>query len=171
MITSPLGIHDIAVIDVTPWKTVVGQNYMCNINLTVTNEGNFAETFNLTLYADTTVIYTYTNITLPSGNSTTITFTWDITGCSKGNYTIWAYAWPILGETYTADNTFTDGWIIISLVGDINADGIVDIEDIYAIALGFEETPNRPRWDPNLDINHDEIIDIEDMYLAALNYG
>lgn len=59
-------------------------------------------------------------VTLPSGNSTTITFAWNITGVAKGNYTIRAYAEPVLGETDTADNTFTDGWIIVAFVGRYN---------------------------------------------------
>jgi hypothetical protein len=61
--------------------------------------------------------------------------------------------------------------ILPTNIADINYDGIVDIADIYSIALGFGESPSRPRWDPELDINHDDIIDIEDIYIAALNYG
>jgi penicillin amidase len=61
--------------------------------------------------------------------------------------------------------------ILPANIADINYDGIVDISDIYAIALSFGETPDRPRWNPELDVNHDGVIDIADIYTAARNYG
>jgi hypothetical protein len=77
-------------------------------------------------------------VTLESGASTTFTFTWNTTGFAKGNYTISAYAWPILGETDLDDNNCTDGWILITKVGDFGGglppqffkcDGVVDGKD------------------------------------------
>jgi hypothetical protein len=44
-------IHDVAITNVTPSKTVVGQGYSMNVNVTVANQGDFTETFNVTLYA------------------------------------------------------------------------------------------------------------------------
>jgi hypothetical protein len=170
VITSPLGIHDVAVTNVTSPKTVICQGYTGNITVKAENQGNFTETFNVTLYANTTEIKTR-EITLSSGNSTTISFTWNTTGFVKGNYTISAYAWPIPGETDTADNRLVDGVVTVALVGDVNADGIVDIEDIYLIALAYGTMPGQPGYKPNLDINDDSIIDIADIYIAALHYG
>lgn len=161
---------DIAVTDVTPSKTVVGQGYSMSINVTVANQGNYTENFNVTVYANTTEIETQ-EITLSSRSSTTITFTWDTTGFAKGNYTVSAVADTIPGETNTTNNNFIDGWVIITLVGDVNADGIVDIEDIYLISLSYGAIIGTPEYKPNLDINDDGIIDIEDVYIAALHYG
>jgi hypothetical protein len=148
----------------------VGQGYCCHINVTVANEGDYTETFNITVYANATSIATQT-VTLTSGNSTTITFTWNTSGFAKGNYTISAYAWPIPGETDTADNRLVDGVVTVALVGDVNADGIVDIADIYSIALSYGTTIGTPQYKPNLDINDDGIIDIADIYTTALHYG
>jgi len=184
VITSPYpGVHDINVTKVSPLKTIVGQNYTCPVNVTVLNEGTFTETFNVTLYANTTAIENKT-VTLQSGNSTVLTFRWNTTGWVKGNYTIKAIADTVPGETDTADNTRVDGWVYVGLVGDVNADGIVDIEDIYGIALAygsFYNTTDGQYWhptpcdicphSPNLDINWDVIIDIQDIYTAALHYG
>jgi hypothetical protein len=170
VITSPLGIHDVAVTNVTSPKTVICQGYSGNITVKAENQGNFTETFNLALYANTTTIETK-EVTLTSGNSTTVTFTWNTSGFAKGNYTIWAYAHPDPPETDTIDNTFIDGWVFVSIVGDVNADGIVDIEDIYLIALAYGTMPGQPGYKPNLDINDDGIIDIEDIYITALHYG
>jgi hypothetical protein len=36
---------------------------------------------------------------------------------ARGNYTISAYAKPVPGETDTADNNFTGGWVIVSIKG------------------------------------------------------
>jgi len=45
------GVHDIAISNVTSSKTVVGQGFSSNINVTVENQGTYTETFNVTLYA------------------------------------------------------------------------------------------------------------------------
>jgi peptide/nickel transport system substrate-binding protein len=54
---------------------------------------------------------------------------------------------------------------------DVNLDGIVDIADIYIVALAYGATPEQPKYTPNVDINYDGIIDIADIYIAALHYG
>jgi hypothetical protein len=165
-----IGIHDIAITNVNPLKTVVGQGYSMHINVTVTNQGDQTETFNGTTYADTTVIQTKT-ITLESGASKTIAFTWNTAGFAKGNYTISAYAWPVPGETDTLDNRKQDGWVLISIYCDINGDGIVDISDILDTALAFGSTLGQPRWNPNCDLNDDGIVDISDILEIALHFG
>ena len=171
VVTSPLGIHDIAVIDVKPWKTIVGQNCTCKINVTITNEGNFTETFDVTLYANTTVIGTYLNITLSSGHTITITFTWNTTGFAKGNYTISAYAHPVPSETDTADNLFTDGWIILTILGDLNGDYKVNILDAIALSKAFGFRPGDPNWNPNADLVEDDNINILDAIALSKTFG
>jgi parallel beta-helix repeat protein len=162
--------HDIEIQDLETSKTVVGQGYKENINVKVTNYGVNSETLHVTLYANTTEIETQ-EITLSSGNSTTLTFTWDTSGFVKGNYTISAYAWPVQGETHTADNTLIDGWIYVSIVGDVNGDGKVDLKDVYAVAKAYGSFPGHPKWDPNCDINNDLKVDLKDYYTTCKNYG
>jgi len=161
---------DIAVTDVKLAKTVVGQGFTCKINATVQNQGDYEETFNVTLYANTTSIATQT-VTLTSGNSTTITFTWNTTGFAKGNYTISAQAIPVPGETDTTDNTYTNGVVTVATVGDIVPDGTVDIYDLVTVAKAYGSGPGDPNWNPNADINGDDIIDIFDLVLVAKHYG
>jgi len=138
-------IHDVAVTNVTSSKTVVGQGYSLNINVTVENQGDYTETFNVTVYANTTIIETKTNITLTSGNSTTLTFTWNTTGVAKGNYTITVEATHLPGETDTTDNTLSDGWIIVAMIGDLTGpegvpEGKCDMRDVYVVARAFGST-------------------------------
>jgi len=52
VIVSP--IRDVAITNVTPRKTIVGQNYTMDIDVTVFNEGILTETFNVTTYYNAT---------------------------------------------------------------------------------------------------------------------
>lgn len=164
-------VHDVAVTNVAPYQTEVTQGYSVPINVTIANQGSYTETFNVTAYANETVIETR-EITLTSGNSTTITFTWNTTGYEEyKNHTISAYAHPVPGETSTDDNTFTDGIVFIVHVGDVNADGEVRIDDVLAVALAFGSKPGHPRWDANCDINCDGQVRVDDILATALEFG
>jgi len=58
-----------------------------------------------------------------------------------------------------------------SLVGDVNIDGTVDVQDIFMAALSFGSYPTHPRWNPNADFTKDNKIDLRDIYLTAKNFG
>ena len=168
--------HNIALYSVMLSKTIVGQGYSMDTSVTVVNQGRFTETFNVTIYANQTVIGEMRNIDLTSENITNIAFTWNTTGFVKGNYTISACATPVLGETETTDNTLTDGWVFVSIPGDINADRKVDLKDVFAVGKAFGTTrqgPNPPGrlYSPNCDINDDGKIDLKDYYATCKNYG
>jgi len=182
--TSPMFIHDIAVTNVKLEKTVVGQGFKCKIHVTVKNKGDLGETFDVTVYANVTSITSQT-ITLTSGNSTTLTILWNTTGVAKGNYTITAEATQLPGETDTTDNTLSDGWIIVAMIGDITGgtlnlmdfipDGKVDMKDIGVIARYFGQTV--PPAPPNCDLTGpttglpDGKIDMRDIGVVARNFG
>lgn len=108
-------MHNIAVVNVVPEKTVMLQNQTLLIDVIVVNEGDYTETFNVTVYANTTIIE-IKEVTLTSGDSTTITFTWNTTGFTYGKYTISAYATQLLGEAETDDNTYINGIVSIRIV-------------------------------------------------------
>ncbi len=107
-----IGIHDLAVINVTLSKTIIVQGGNLNINVTVTNQGNYTEAFGLTAFANTTVIQIQT-VTLESGTSTILAFTWDTTGWALGNYTMSANASIRPQEIDTADNSYVDGTVTV----------------------------------------------------------
>ncbi|MGB9778856.1 MAG: CARDB domain-containing protein, partial [Candidatus Bathyarchaeales archaeon] len=172
--------HDVAVIGVFPSKTVVGEGYPMNITVKVKDYGTFSEAFNVTVYANTTTLETR-EISLTSGASATLTFTWNTSGFTKGSYTIYAHAWPVQGETNTTDNVLFDGWVFMSLAGDITGyssnlwdfipDGTVDGKDISILSRCFGLTPYKPDWSPNADINNDLFVDGKDISIASRNYG
>jgi hypothetical protein len=163
--------HDVAVVDIQRWKTVVGQGYSMRINVTVSNQGDFTETFNVTVYANTTAIETQTVNSMPNGTSTILTFTWGTTGFAKGNYTIWAYAVPVQDETDTADNTYEDGWVLVSCVGDVNGDKKTTIADIVLVIGKFGTTPSSLGWNPNMDIDDNDKVTIGDIVITINNFG
>jgi hypothetical protein len=113
--------RDIAVTNVTLSKNFVGQGYLVNVTVTVENRGYSTETFNVTLYANATLIHTLLEITLANGNSTILQYTWNTTGFVKGNYTMRACSWPFYGEANILNNICTDGWVLITKVGDIGS--------------------------------------------------
>ena len=98
------------------------------------------------------------------------------------------------GETDTIGNTYTNGYVIVAMVGDLTGpenypDRKCDMRDIYLVARGFGAEhvtdPNDPRhcqyWHttpcgscphtPNADINNDGKVDMKDVYVVARNFG
>ena len=172
----PWGLHDIGIAGLTTSKTVVGQGFNLNINITIFNYGDNTETFNVTVYCNETVITlpneeNYTTVTLASEESTTIPLTWNTTGFAYGNYTISAYAPPVEGETSTADNTLVDGCVFVTIPGDINGDRRVNVLDAILIANSFNSKPGDANWNPNADINCDDKVNILDCIVLANHFG
>jgi hypothetical protein len=170
-----VNIHDVAVTSVTSSKTVVGQGYSLNVTVMAADLGTYAETFNVTIYANTTSIASQ-NVTLSNGNSINMVFTWNTTGFAYGNYTVSAYIWLAPGETNMANNNCTGGWVIVAGAGDITGsngvpDGVCDITDVAYVASLFGMTSSKPGWQPNADLNNDGTIDISDVAIVAAYFG
>jgi hypothetical protein len=158
-------------------KPIVCQGFTSKVNVTISNRGVYTENVTITAYANSTIIGTRTVNDLAPSMQTTSTFVWNTSGFSKGNYTISAYALPVPNETNTINNNSVDPWVIaVVMVGDINADGQVDVKDVYAVAKAYGTSiigPNPPgyTYNPNCDINDDGKIDIKDLYIVCKNYG
>jgi hypothetical protein len=163
-------VHDLTVVNVVSLRKTVGKGYLDNITVTVLDSGDFAETFNVTLRLNGTDINTKES-TLPSGGYTSMIFTWNTTGFAYGIYNVSAYAWPVANETNTADNTKIDGSVTVSIVGDINGDGAVDIYDAIQLASAFNTNPSSSNWNPNADLNSDGTVDIYDAIMLANNFN
>jgi len=184
-------LYDVAVTNVTPSKTVVGQGYSIGINVTVVNQGDYTETFNVTVYADknATVIgdeymIGMLPVTLACGNDVIVMFQWNNTAVivlpinggiivgPKGNYTITAEATILPSEADTTDNTLTDGWILVTIPGDVNGDRKVDWKDIYTgMIIHFMCKIGDPGYVPNSDVTCEGIIDWKDIYQAIIHFN
>jgi len=175
----PWATHDIGITSVTTSKTIIGQGYNVSISIMTFNYGNYTENINLTIYANTTIIGKINNIDIASRNFTTLTLTWNTTGVAKGNYTITAEATQLPHETDTADNTVIDGWVFVTIPGDVNGDKTVNILDCILLANHFGHTngnghtPNTEEWRKcmNCNINCDGNVNILDCIILAGHFG
>jgi hypothetical protein len=168
--TVTVDVHDVALTSVTPSKTVVGQGYNLDTTVTAADLGSYAETFNVTLYANTTSIASQ-NVTVSSGNSTGITFSWNTTGVAYGNYTISAYALPVLGQTNTTNNNCTGGLVAVSIPGDLNGDFKVNLSDLAIFVQAYGSKPDSANWNPNADIADVGTVGLIDLVILAQHYG
>jgi len=181
-------IHDIKVYDIKVINAIVHLGEVAEINITVLNEGTATETFTLNVYAATTLIGTTTVSSLSgSGNFEARSFTyelaWDTIGDAEGNYTIIASVPTLSGEIDTADNTRTDGKLLVTFVSDITGpqnrpDGKVNNLDLSFIAQAYGKTSSDPNWSQYkiADITGptntpDGKVDIEDLHLCGRQYG
>lgn len=98
-------LRDVAVIGVEVSSTSVTAGDLVFINVTVKNEGEATETFDVTVSYDST-IETKTATGLAPEASEILSFSWDTKGLTEGNYTITAVARTLSGETDIADNTY-----------------------------------------------------------------
>lgn len=176
---NPWPRHDLAITKIAPYKTIVGQGYSTQINVTIINQGYFDESeLNVTLFADPnpTVVgdeiqVDRQSIALRARESKTLQFVWNTSDFAKGSYTIWAVIEVASGETDTVDNTLDGGWLIITITGDTNGDGIVNNIDLYNLSKAFAATPGSQNWNPNCDLNEDHKIDTSDLSDLSNNYG
>jgi len=167
--------HDVAVINAWPSKTVIGQGYNGNMTVFGANKGEYAETFNLTVYIES-VAFASWMLRLEAGLTATITLPWNTTDFSKKNYTISASATSVPGETDGTDNNCT--WTVhVGVPGDVSSsvqgayDGTVNMRDITYIILMFNTKPSSSKWNPNADVNNDLIVNMRDISIAILNFN
>jgi hypothetical protein len=169
---TPLGpaTHNIAAINAASAKTVIGEGFNASINITVANQGSYPETFNVTVYVNTTIIETK-EITLTSGASTTINFTWNTSGFVKGNYTIKAIADTVLGEIDTEDNTLINGIVTVTISGDVDGNFKVQLADLVILAKAYGSKLGDSNWNPNADIDGNSVVGLSDLVILANHYG
>lgn len=88
----PALIHDVAAVSQVPsrWSAIQGE--IITINVTVSNLGNFTETFNVTCYYDETPISYQTVTELSPGASSNLIFQWNTTSVPPNTYYIKAFA-------------------------------------------------------------------------------
>jgi len=120
-------VRDIAVREITLSKTVVGQGYLGLIMVTVENQGDFAETFNVTAYYDETAIII--EQWPDGGNSQTF---WSMGDVNRDGYIDnWdAYEITHAFGSHLGDPRWNPDF-------DINGDGVVNMKDIGTCDRNF----------------------------------
>jgi subtilisin family serine protease len=165
-------LRDVAVTDVTVSDTAVYVGETVNITVVVQNYGGVAESFNVTVFHNTTAIETKNVSDLAVGASQVLTFSWNTSGMQPcNNYTIRAEASVVPNESNTANNIYIDGDVKIKMQGDINGDGVVDVFDLSIIGKAYGTFEGQPGYDPDADLNEDGIVDLRDLAVVTINYG
>jgi len=163
--------HDVALTDLSFSKNIVGEGYPFNLTLFIENEGGHAEVFNMTVYANTTVIGEFENLILSRGAATILALTVNTTGMTKGNYIIKVCAAPVPEEIDIEDNTVTSDAIAVTIPGDVDGNFQVDIYDVVKLCnhYGYERSDHG--YDADCDIDGDGHIDIYDVVTMCNHYG
>jgi len=164
-------LHDVAVTNTTPTPTVVYQGGIVEISVTIQNQGDFTETFDVNVYANSTLVSTESISNLASGNTVTLTINWDTNDFQRGNYTINTRVTAVLGELDTSDNILIDSTVQVTITGDVNGDGIVNNLDLAELRQAYGSTSAKPNWNPLCDFNGDSKVDILDLLSMSKNYG
>jgi hypothetical protein len=172
MVAEPVTIlsrgHDLAITE----ANVSLEIHLLYFTITLQNFGSFQETFNVSIYANTTAITTVTNLTLETGESAVLESTWDTSSSPKGYYDFLFFAWPVPEEVDTYDNYFNaSSRFLITVPGDVDADFDVDIFDIVVIVHAYGTAKGEPEFNTACDIDADFDVDIFDIVIAAGNYG
>ena len=107
--------HDVAVtsLAVSENKVISGDSILVMVG--VENQGTRTEIFDLTAYYGSNIIGTQAQILLAGEESRTLTFVWNTAGVGIGLYTIGAEATIVPGETDTADNTYSNGFVSVGM--------------------------------------------------------
>ena len=108
-------IRDVAITFAEAYPTQTLPGNVVRINALVANQGTATETFNVTAYYDDQKIETITVWFLPRSVSQWLEFKWDTSGVAEGTYTIRLEADPVPEETDTADNTYFDGVVTVTV--------------------------------------------------------
>jgi len=151
-------------------ETYVGR--IIPINVTVLNDGDIPENFNVSLYYDTTLIEMKNVTNLPPKENITLTFNWNTSSVAPRAepYTIKAEASTVPHEANVDDNKLVDGTIKLKIVGDVNGDGTVDIDDLIAWDNAYGSHPGEPNWNEQADINYDGVVDKADAMIIIEHY-
>lgn len=158
--------------DVCKFRTVC-QGYAAHVNVTVANLGTFTETFNVTAYANSTVIGSHTVSSLAAGTQAVAMFLWNtsLVHYAIDNYTLSAHADVVSGDANATNNDFTDGIVKVTGVGDVNGDNKAEMKDIGLVARAYGAAYGDSKYNPNADINDDHKCEMKDIGIIARNYG
>jgi hypothetical protein len=175
-------VHDVAITSVAPWPNLTLPSYL-RVNVTVENQGNVSETFNVTVHADNLTVTSATVIEMAPGSNETLKLACDLFPFREVifprslwtppmpmivNVTVWAEATVTVGEANTTNNVLVGGQVsLIWWWTDLNGDGRINIIDIAIMAKKFGSIGG---WHPCWDFDGDERISILDMVYVAKDY-
>lgn len=176
-------VRDVAVINVAAWPNLTLPSYV-RVNVTVENQGNVSETFNVIVHADNLIVTSATVIEMAPGSNETLKLICDLfpfrevifprSLWSFGsqpmivNVTVLVEASVVAGEVNTTNNVRVGG--LVSLIWwftDLNGDGRTNIIDIAMMA---KRLGGGVIW-ARFDLNGNGMIDMLDLAYVGHEYG
>jgi thermitase len=89
-----------------------------------------------------------------------------------GNDGIWDHPYVIDGDNQDNYPLKIHFWYWSNpILGDVDFDGEVDMQDVYIVIQAFGSYPGQPRWNPSADIDKDDRISMRDIYLVITSFG
>jgi hypothetical protein len=134
-VTTPLAVHDIVVLSLSPSANVVSVGDILGVNVKVKNQGNFTESFNVTAFYDSHTIGMIFINDMPAGINETFVFHWLTQDVEVDNYTLSVSAGPVAGEKNLANNYFTDGVVSVRAPGPLIVHDIAVVNVVPASAF------------------------------------
>jgi parallel beta-helix repeat protein len=101
---NPWASPDIAISNIQVPKTAIVEGQPLSISLTITNQGNKIEVFNVTAFLNGQPVEPFQNLLLKGGTSITIQTVWIL---ARGSYNISAYVTPLPEEICILNNTYS----------------------------------------------------------------
>jgi outer membrane protein assembly factor BamB len=168
--------HNIAVSNAKASPSKIREGERLEVNFTIENCGDSEEkiTITISLNCSNKLIKQFANfgdITALPGENLTYTLYLNSTDIPPGYCNIIIEAHTVPDETDFSDNAYSTDIITIIALIDIDADGEINITDIYKLAAAYGTEPGHPRWNPDADVNKDDIIDIFDVFLISKKFG
>jgi PKD repeat protein len=103
-----------------------------------------------------------------TGNIVVTSLTLTHTFTTAGNYTVQLKVTDADGRSAQ-----TSALVQVSTAKpyDVNGDGIINLKDVYEVALAFGSSPGYPNWNPLCDFNQDGVVNLKDYYPVCVHYG
>jgi hypothetical protein len=164
--------HDVAILEVTPSTNETYIGHIVTVTVVAANLGDAPENFTISTYHDSIVFATFNVTNLPAGANITRFFAWNTSDVVAGySYMIKAEASAVPSEADLANNVKVDGAVKTKIIGDVNNDDIVDLDDLIAWDAAYGSTsPLDLNWNPQADIDEDGKVDSADGTLIVQNY-
>ena len=155
-------------------KTIIVRGNSMNMTVVVENKGNASETFNLAIYTNSSTMAPPQTSSLDAAGQTSLPFMWNTTGFAFGSYVLTANAKNSSG-VILVHVRFSGTSLTLSIQGDANGDGRVNVLDLITIAIHLGQSngggymPDSPQWYQfwNSDLNNDGKINVLDLIICA----
>lgn len=105
-----------------------------------------------------------------SGSGTLFTVTFNTSDTGESNLPL--YDSILLNPSVTEmPHKTIDGTVLVTVVGDVNGDGVVNVIDLSIVSLSYGTFEGEPDYNPEADLNEDGVVDMRDLTIVAMHLG